>query len=187
MAHPIYIRENRSKINEAREVIKHKKILKEIPTEEPRKHTLFNNRKFVSTTPDAIYCASKKRQISKERWQPPRDQPIKENIVRSVEPLLLPPHIWVVVFIEDIVKILHPPPKHWMFLETLVCHIPHHKARLGCLLRERYCRKTREHRTFFYKLRIAHRNKPTHKKSHRDKHPHCTHSHNFFLTFKYCN
>ena len=45
-------------------------------------------------------------------------KPVQECVVGAVEPLLLRPHVGVIVFVEDVVKTLLPPTEYRPFFKT---------------------------------------------------------------------
>src|SRR3989344_1536543 len=160
------ISKQREKQNVTNQVIKHKEIVNKISCKQSDQNCFFCQREmriFISN--QIIQNCKKQRQISNQSQNTTRNQPVKENIVSSIEPLLLSIHSGIIILVEYIVKVFLSPTQYRSFFKTLKCHIPNQKTRFGCCFLQRDIGKSIQHRTILNKTTIFHQNKTSNKQN----------------------
>src|SRR3989344_3149668 len=152
----VQVGQQRKKVHARHKVVKDKHIVEGEPRQQSDKHRLFGYRQSLARPPHRKQRQRVQRGIQQERRYAAGNKPVEELVVRAVKPLLLVVHAGVVIFVEDKVKVLLPPPGNRPLHAARNGHGPDVlEARNHGGLRERQRGDAAQHRTFPDERRVA--------------------------------
>ncbi len=118
--------ENEEEVENTDEVVEYEEIVERIASEKPQQRRLGGGRELGAEY--RPHWSGKDRYIEQKRRYACGNEPIEKFVVRAVKPLLLVVHGRIVMLIKHVVEIFLSPPKHRLFLETLVGKISNNET-----------------------------------------------------------